>query len=207
MKKNDYVLGIILILAGIFIFLENTNIVPNETYIVVLGIAFLIGYYNKKKTGYLIAGLILTGIGLSQVLDRMVYNLDLSGLLVFIGLGAAFLIVYFTKGKEGFVYPGCILPAIGIHSFLEDLIIGDIGWLFFFLISISFYAIYLLIHRNKGVKWTFILGSILLALSGLFYMTENNIITSSFWKMISYFWPVILILIGIRIIYNNSKKE
>jgi len=207
-NKKDHILGIILILSGIGIFLLNTNILPEEVLLLVLGVGFLVGYYYKKHTGFLIVGLILMAVGTTTLIDEYVLtSMDLTGVFFMWGIGIVFLFLYLTKDIKGFVYPGCILPGIGTYSLLDELYNVDIGWAFFLLLGLSFYLIYAFENRRSKVRWPLIPGTVLLVLSVLLFLASEDIITSSFWRVISYGWPIILILIGGRIIYNNIKLK
>lgn len=207
-KRNDISLGVILIVIGVIVFLLNVNLLPNNVLKLGLGVAFLIAYYYKRQTGYLIAGLILTLLGaISLIEEYVIRDADVTGLFFMWGLGIAFLVMYFSKNIKAFVYPGCILPAIGTYSFVEELFKGDTGWLFFLLLGLAFYAIYLIEHRSTGSNWPLIPGTVLVVLSGVLLLTSKEIITTSFWKVISYIWPIILILVGAKIVYNNSRVK
>lgn len=207
-KRNDFSLGIIFIIIGVVVFLLNTNILPNDVLLVGLGIALLVAYYFKRHLGYLMAGLILAVIGTTSLIEKyLVVQGDLTELFFMWGLGIVFMVLYFSKHIKGFVYPGCILPAIGTYSFLDEVYSIEMGWVFFLLLGIAFYVIYLVEYRNTGSNWPIIPGTVLIILSGLFLLTSKDIINSSFWKTISYIWPVILILVGGKIIYNNSKLK
>jgi len=207
-KRNDISLGVVLIIIGVVVFLLNTNILPNDVLQVGLGIALLIVYYYKKRTGYLIAGTVITLMGVISLLEAyVVKDVDVTEPLFMWGLGIAFLVIYFSKKKRYLIYPGFILPAIGTYSLIEELTNSDIGWAFFLLLGLAFYLIYLVEDRKTGSNWTLIPGTILVLLSVVLLLTSKEIITTSFWKIVSYIWPIILILIGARIIYNNSREK
>lgn len=209
MKKNNTA-GIILIIIGIAFMIHNSNLIDNDILLSILGLGLLVGYYYKKNTGFLISGLVILGIGVNSIADRLIANINLSGFITLTGLGFIFLLLYFANNIKGFVYPGCILPAIGTFSLIDSLLNIDIGWLFFLLLSISFYLIYIFEHRKNNVKWPLIPASILLAFSALTFLTSINIFGIGLWEILIYIWPAILIIIGIRLIYNNknnNKKE
>lgn len=207
-KRKDYTLGIVLILIGLAILLRNTKILSKDVFLIAIGGGFLVGYYNKKQTGYLIAGLILLVLGGTSLAGNYrILNVDMSGFLFLTGLGAVFLALYFGKHITGFIYPGCILIAIGSYTLFDNIFHIEMGWLFFTLLGLAFYAMYLIEHQKVGQRWPLIPGTILIVLSSLFFLTSLEIITDNFWSLISYFWPVILIIVGLRIIYNNRKMN
>jgi len=207
-KRKDYTLGIVLVLIGLAILLRNTKLLSKDIFLVAIGGGFLAGYYNKKQTGYLIAGLILLVLGGTSLAGNYrILNIDMSGFLFLTGLGTVFLALYFAKNITGFIYPGCILIAIGSYTLIDNIFNIQMGWLFFTFLGLSFYAMYLIEHRRIGQRWPLIPGTVLLVLSSLFFLTSLEVITDNFWSLISYFWPVILIIVGLRIIYNNSKMN
>jgi len=207
-KRKDYTLGIVLVLIGLAILLRNTKLLSKDIFLVAIGGGFLAGYYNKKQTGYLIAGLILLVLGGTSLAGNYrILNIDMSGFLFLTGLGTVFLALYFAKNITGFIYPGCILIAIGSYTLIDNIFNIQMGWLFFTFLGLSFYAMYLIEHRRIGQRWPLIPGTVLLVLSSLLFLTSLEVITDNFWSLISYFWPVILIIVGLRIIYNNSKMN
>lgn len=207
MQNKDYTLGIILIIIGIVLFIMNIDFIPNDLLLLALGAIFLVGFYRKKSTGLLIPGLIITAIGFSSLIEDLVRGYDMSSLLFLLFLGIAFLIIYFMKNISGFVYPGCILPAIGIYSFIEDNILNNQEWLFFLMLSFAFYVIYFLEKRRKNIKWPLTVGTIILIFSALIFLTSEDVLNIKIWEVVGYLWPIILIIIGLRIIYNNYKMK
>lgn len=206
-RKKEYTVGIVLILIGALFLLSNlveVSIMVN--FLIIVGTAFLIGYYSKRNTGYLIAGTVILAIGVSEIVDTYILlPVDISGFTVLVALGIAFLILYSTKNIRGFIYPGCFLIAIGLFTLINDSYGYDIPWAFMAFIGIAFYFIYLIETRRDGQKWPLIPGTILIGFSGLLYLILEDVIDVSLWKTLSYIWPALLILAGIKIIYNNTR--
>lgn len=207
--KRNNTIGIVLIVIGMALLLQNTShIAFEDTFFIAIGGAFLIGYYFRRNTGYLIAGMVILVLGATSIIDEYrIASVDLSGVLFLVGLGLVFLILYFAKNIRGFIYPGCILPIIGIFSLLDDMYDVEMAWVFFLGIGLAFFLIYLIDTKKDGSKWPIIPGSILIVISALTYLQENKIIPWNFWETLSYIWPVILIVMGIRIIYNYWKSR
>ncbi|EOD00043.1 hypothetical protein [Caldisalinibacter kiritimatiensis] len=204
--KNDKVLGLILILIGIGVLLLNTNLLPKGVVLAAVGVAFLIGYSNKKITGYLVSGLILIALGIGSIANEFSFTTtDLSGPLFLWALGMAFLVIYFVKNIKGFIYPGCILPAIGTFVLIQDMYDSDLLWVFFLLIALSFFVVYLLEFRKQNVSWPLIPASVLAVISVIFFLISENIISNDFWRIVSYIWPLLLVIAGVRIIYNSRR--
>lgn len=205
--RRDYTIGIVLILiGGLFLLANFTEISMKDSFMILVGLALLIGYYSKRHSGYLIAGLVVLSIGVSQVVDTYkLVSVDISGFTFFVALGIAFLILYFVKNVRGFIYPGCILVAMGLFKLLEEGLGYTMPWAFTLFIGVSFYFVYLIETRRLGQKWPLIPGTILIVISGLTYLVTEDVVTISVWESLSYIWPALLILIGLKIIYNNIK--
>ncbi len=206
-RRRDFTIGVVLILIGGLFLLSNfTEVSMKDSFLVLVGLAFLIGYYLKRHTGYLIAGLVILAIGGSQIVDAYkLVPVDISEFMFLVSLGFVFLLLYFMKNIRGFIYPGCILVTIGLFKLIEDTYGFDMPWAFTLFIGVAFYLIYLIETRRLGQKWPLIPGTILIVISGLSYLMTEEIITISVWETISYVWPALLVLIGVKIIYNNIK--
>lgn len=207
-RKSSNLLGIILILAGIAVFLLNASIVSENGLLILVGIIFLAIYFSKKYTWSLITGMVVIVVGVTTVVDDLLpTKIDLAGFTFLVGLGIVFLILYYSKKITGFVFPGFILPSIGIYTLVSSLYTGETSWAFFFLLGLSFYGIYFAEFMKKGNRWPLIPGTILIGFAGLLYLIFNDIIKDSFWKVVSYSWPALLIIVGIKIIYDNVKHR
>lgn len=206
-KKKDYTVGMVLIVIGVLFLLSNlVKVSIMDNVLILVGAGFLIGYYSKRNTGYLIAGTIILAIGVGQIVDS--YNLvpfDTSGFTFLVTLGIAFLILYFTKNIRGFIYPGFFLIAIGLFTLINDGYGYDIPWAFTLFIGVAFYFIYLIETKRLGQNWPLIPGTILIVISVMLYLILEDVITTSIWETLSYVWPALLILAGLKIIYNNIK--
>lgn len=149
--KNKLLLGLILILLGVF-FLLKTQISDHfSLFLLLAGVFFLILYFITKVYGLLIPGGVLTGLGFGLIYQEK------SSPLFFIFLGLGFILIYLfglIKGKSPLwpIIPGGIMLGIGIY---EELILRDI-------------------------------------------------IPSTFIKKITPYWPVILIIIGLYLIFKKK---
>ncbi len=207
-KKNSDLLGIILILIGIAVFLLNTSLLPENSLLILVGIIFLTIYFSRKYTWSLITGMVVVVVGVTSVVDDLFQTkIDLAGFTFLVGLGIVFLILYYSKRIMGFVFPGFILLAIGMYTLLSSVYHGETSWIFFFLLGLSFYGIYLAEFMKRGSRWPLIPGTILIGFAALLYLTFNNVIKASVWNIISYVWPALLIIIGIKIIFDNVNHK
>lgn len=128
MKKSGIFWGVILIVAGVFLLIDNlTNwrILSMERFwpifILIPGLAFEIAYFSKKDNpGLLVPGGILTVIGLSFFFETFTnwqfaaYTWPIYPLAVAIGL---FQLYLFSKRDRGLLVPVFILTAVSLVSF------------------------------------------------------------------------------------------
>lgn len=213
-RQRSIVPGIILIGLGILFLLNNYNIDIGDWFVLGIGIIFIIAYFTKKKTGFLIAGLILSYLGSLIFLNstRIIHE-ELFGSLVLIVLGLAFLTVYFVKRKTNFIFPGFILPAVGAYTFvmgMENVKNTEVWPLIFMNLSIAFLLIFILGFKTYGFKplisciFLFLIGS-------LAFMTTRGIINEEMWrytlKIVRSFWPVLLIIAGLMVLIKNRRVK
>ncbi|MBZ4646954.1 MAG: hypothetical protein PWR27_540 [Petroclostridium sp.] len=209
-RQKGIVPGVILIGLGILFLLNNYNIDIGDWFVLGVGVAFIIAYFTKRKTGFLIAGLILSYLGSLIFLNNTrLIDEELFGSLVIIMLGLAFLTVYFVKKKTGFVFPGFILPAIGIYNYvmsLENVKQSEVWPLIFMTLAMAFLLIFIFEFKTLGYK-PLIPSVILFAAGSLAFMTIRGIIDKEMWvvflRWMRNFWPLLLILAGILVIFKN----
>ncbi|WHH60244.1 DUF5668 domain-containing protein [Petroclostridium sp. X23] len=209
-RQRSIVPGIILIGLGVLFLLNNYHIDIGDWFMLGVGIAFIVAYFRKKKTGFLIAGLILSYLGSIIFLNNTrIIDEHLFGSLVLTALGLAFLTVYFVKKKTGFVFPGLILPAVGIYNFIIELksVNASEAWpLIFMTLSAAFLLIFIFEFKTYGFR-PLIPSLILFFIGALAFLTIRGIIDEQMWRyslrMIRSLWPVLLILAGIAVIFKN----
>jgi hypothetical protein len=124
MNQRNLVPGLILIGLGVFLAIVELTGVGAEAVVAVIGGAFLVAYAVTRHYGLLIAGGIMTGLGLGIVWETQVFE---SGAAVLIGLGAGFLSVYLidllvrhSTARWWPVIPGGLLVTIGVFVGLEE---------------------------------------------------------------------------------------
>lgn len=208
MEGKDYTLGVVLIFIGIMFFLLNLNVLSFNWVLLILGIAFLVAYGFKRQTGYLAAGLILLAISIVSIIDQYTFtNVNIKGFVFLWIIGIASLVMYSRYRTRGYLIFGCILPAIGTYTLIDEMSYGDTAWVLFLFLAIALYIIYQVDYKKIGVTWPRNLSIILLVLSGLFLLSSKTVVQFKFWKVISYLWPILLIIIGGRIIYNMKRTN
>lgn len=208
MEGKDYTLGVVLIFVGIMFFLLNLNVLSFNWLLLILGIAFLAAYGFKRQTGYLAAGLILLAISIVSIIDQYAFtNVNIKGFVFFWIIGIASLVMYSRHKTRGYLIFGCILPAIGTYTLIDEMSYGDTAWVLFLFLAIALYIIYLVDYKKIGLSWPRSLSVIMFVLSGLFLLSSKTVVKFKFWKFISYLWPILLIIIGGRIIYNMKRTN
>lgn len=110
--------GLVLIAVGLGLFLlDRFEGIGDEAILLVIGSAFLIGYFVQKRYGLLIPAGVLLGLGAGGAVDR---RLNDYGDPTVIGLGAGFVAIFLIsriyEGKAHWwpLIPGGVLLAVGI---------------------------------------------------------------------------------------------
>jgi hypothetical protein len=135
-------------------------------------------------------------------------------------LGAAFLIVYFVLGGRkrygniGFLIPGVILPAMQVLKLADDYHASERTEiiLVFGMLSACFLAIYL-IHSfwfkefSRGKRSWPLYVSLSLILFGVIVYAAEYYNWSFGVILLGNTWPIILVLVGIRLLYKALKID
>lgn len=163
-----------------------------------------------KKRNDLAGGIVLVGLGLFFLAGRLV-NLDNWALLFLPALGAIFMIWGILAREGGLMIPGGIISGIGWGSYL---IAGpyavdsglDEGGLFMIIFGLGFMSITLfsLIFARQTHWWALIPGGII---SGIGATIMFGGVFLDALEFLGNFWPVILILIGIYVIFQASRSK
>lgn len=206
MKDKDYSLGVFLIFIGILFLLLNLNIISFEWLLFMLSIGVLIGYFMKKHLGYLVLGLVLLGISSIMLLNKYIFiGINIENFLFLWIFGVISLILYGRQKSNALLIIGMLLIALGANNLVEELIAGDLNWVLYLFFGIAFYIIYLIGYRKSKIEWPKHLGTIMIIVSLLFLLSSKKMLTLGFWQFIFYLFPILLIAIGIKIIYNAKK--
>lgn len=206
MNWKGYLSGISLIFAGLLFLLLNLNILTFEWMIFALSIGILIGYLVKRHMGYLILGLILLGISLMSILDQYVFiGIDIRSFLFLWIFGIICLAVYGKQKTRILLIIGLLLIALGINNLINELVDFDVKWTLYLLFGIAFFTVYLIGYRKDKIEWPKYLGIAMFLISIPSIISSYTSIEFGFWKFVFYILPVVLIIVGIRIIYNAKK--
>lgn len=208
MDKNNYFLGIFLIILGILLLLLKFKLITFQWIFLILSIGLIIAYFFQKHSGYLISGLTLLVFSLISLLNKHILpGVNIKAFLYLFVIGIIFLILYFKQKNNILLILGFILPALGIYILMKRVGL-EIGiWVLWLLIGIAFYVIYGVGYNKSGIEWPRYLARIIIVISILAWLSSK--ITGKFKliKMILYLGPILLIILGIRIIYNVIKLK
>ena len=162
-----------------------------------------------KKRNDLAGGIVLIGLGLFFLVGRLV-NLDNWALLFLPALGAIFMIWGILAREGGLMIPGGIISGIGwgsyfIASSTLDTSLDD-GGLFMVIFGLGFMSITLfsLIFAHETHWWALIPGGII---SGIGAAIMFGGVFLQALEALGTYWPVILILVGIYVIFQASRGK
>jgi hypothetical protein len=205
--------GTVLILGGVLFLLQNFNIlqVGDLFWAILLGLVgiYIMTIYFTNRTNWwaLIPGITLIDlaivVGLQVILPGM--KDFWTGSLFLAGIGLAFLVVYLNNRSFWWaIIPGGVLFTLAIVAGLSDTIPGlETGGIFFLGIGATFALLGVLPTEGSvpthSLRWAFIPAAVLIIMGLL--------ITAASASLINYFWPVVLILGGIYLIFHSLKSR
>ena len=208
MRKEDYAFGFFLIFIGVLFLLLNLNVLSFEWLLFLLSLGLIAGYFLKDKLVYLISGLVLLAISLIYILNEYAFpGVNIKSFLFLWIFGIISLVLYSRQRSKGLLMFGTILPALGTYSLIEELSYRNVSWTLYLLFGIAFFVIYLVGYKSSGIEWPKHLSLAMIVVSILFLINTKTAMEIKFWKFINYLWPIIIILLGIRIIYNIMKAR
>ena len=121
LKPNQILVGIIVMLIGVFSLLRiYISFNFGMLLILVIGLALLLLYQQKKTVWALFAGGYMTFFGLMQLLTWVGFGPGVHTIagMFFIVPGVIFMTLYFDKNKRGLLIPSCILLWFGLYFVL-----------------------------------------------------------------------------------------
>ncbi len=200
-KTFSLMLGLLLIAGGIFYFFRDViTISYGAVCSIILGAAFTITYFKKKKGWYLLPGIYLLFFGIARAFlyELPAYNYIATSVFFF-APGTIFLIFYFSsEGKKAFLTFGLLLMSIGMCALLSALDMPDDINIFLLCIGSAFVINYI-VGLNYENTSTLVIGVILMLLSVRKLLSEygfTDIIIS-----------VLLIIAGFAVIIKALFKK
>jgi hypothetical protein len=163
---------------------------------------------SKPSKNSLAAGLILVTIGLGMLLFQLI-NLPLLFPLV---LGTVFLASGIITRKAGLLIPGGIIGGVGLGVLVTQSAwaapVGTLqsGGVFLLAFALGWFLIALLskLFTDETQTWALIPGAIMAVIGGLTLAGEAGL---RILEQAGRFWPAILVLIGLRILYRGWKER
>jgi hypothetical protein len=207
MKRIDprLLIGLLLIVGGALSLLDVQGIISDAGGIfwgLVFGagaLAFLYLLFTDRANNWWAAfpGFTLLGLAASSLQPDSLEAYD--GLVFFAGLSMAFWWVYFSDPQRWWaIIPAGVLLTLGIVSALEDVTGFDSGGSFFLGLGLTFILVAVL-PGGRSRTWALIPGTILLLFGAL--------LGTPFLGLAEYFWPAILIVLGVFFIIRFFRNE
>lgn len=197
--------GSFLILAGLLFLLQNVFNLPLgglfwAALLALGGLLFLSVYLNNRQHWWaLIPGFTLLGVAATVFVNNFFPLLDdiSGGLFVLGGIGLAFAAVYLSDRRNWWaIIPAGVMLTLAIISVLDQLFIGfDSGGILFLGLALTFVLVALLPNPHGQMSWAWY-PAVVLAVIGL-------IIAAASQNLLRYFWPLILILGGLILIFRT----
>lgn len=158
---------------------------------------------REINQGTLLAGVVLILIGIVFLLIN--FNL-IGGEAFLIALGAAFLVAFVLTRNLGFLIPGMILFWLGIAVTIieQDLFPAiDDGSFVLVALGLAFLLIFAFMPRRHW--WPLIPGGILLFIGIM--ITLEDFLPFSFGQLMAFFWPALLIVIGLWLVIRQLLRR
>ncbi len=164
---------------------------------------------SKKNRSKILVGIILILLGIYFLLVNLGLWRGLAANLFLVVLGICLIAAFYISKKAiGFLIPGFVFTFVGIVVTLlqSGLIEQSKYWpLILSATALAFICVYFLGTRKDEI-WPLVLGILLLILSGLLFATTFGVIDWDFWRLLGYFWPILLIFLGIWVLLRPLKS-
>jgi hypothetical protein len=210
--RSNYrvILGLLLILAGALLTLQQLNMIPGNWGDVVFGIGYLVGtvffislFLNDRGQWWAaLLGFIFLGLTLAQTMDLVFpQGADWGGAIFLLMIGLGFLSVYaLDRNMWWAIIPGGVMLSLTALVLVEETNL-DIGFepagILFVGMGLTFLALTMLRIEGQRLSWA-IWPAIPLFLLGLFVGLES----SQAW---SYVWPSLIILLGLYFVWGSLR--
>lgn len=155
-----------------------------------------------------VGGIVLVIIGVLLLMGTFDL-IDFHWSIFLVIFGALFFVTAIRSADKGGVFPGTILLLTGLLFYLKDqYIIHDsmyyIWPLFLVIVGIAFFVLF--IFRSK--EWGLMIPGGILIIGGMIFLAHNyDMFPYNPFRMILHYWPVILILIGIKLLIDGRRRD
>jgi len=203
--RTDFV-GIAMIVSGLFFLLVNFKLIPVSDFVLarVLGILFIVvgliflflsgagswmSWFIIPAGELITCGIVTLILGLSGIL-----SLD-SAAFFALGLGLSFLILFYSLRSHWWM----LIPSGFSIGAAAGILVGNhfppIGWhpvIPLFFLGVAFLVIYLYSVQRQRMRWSLLVGLIIISVSLLYLLG----IFLAHWSIL---WPIVLLLAGLLI--------
>lgn len=208
-KESNAIWGILLIVGGLLFLLQNLGILRGLAalmWVVLFGAAGLFFLYLFLKDlasnwWAAIPGCTLLGLSATVFFDELGprFLLPITGPLFLFSIGFGFALVYLANSQNWWaMIPAGVMTTLGVVAGIDAFGLRwvDSGGIFFVGLGLTFLLLGVLpAHGEKGLRWAFIPGVILLVMGIL--------IGTPFIGAFGYLWPLVLIVGGAFLIWRN----
>lgn len=201
--------GSFLILAGLLFLLQNVFNLPLgglfwAALLALGGLVFISVYLNNRLHWWaLIPGFTLLGVAATVFVNNFFPLLDdiSGGLFVLGGIGLAFAAIYLADRRNWWaIIPAGVMFTLAAISVLDQLLVGfDSGGLLFLGLALTFVLVAILPNPQGQMTWAWY-PAVVLAVIGLIIAVASQ-------NLLRYFWPLILILGGLVLIFRTLVKR
>lgn len=205
-------IGILLILAGVLLGLQQFDILSGTANDALLALAFgagvvifaLIFFQDRRNWWAALAAFIFAGLTSLFLLDLLLpAQTELGGPLFLFMMSLGFLMVFLLNRIMWWaLIPGGVLLSVALTALLDEVAqdVGfDPGGILFVGIGLTFLLLYLLRFEGQRLTWA-ILPAIPLLLLGLFVGLGN----ADLWNFI---WPGLIILLGLYFVISTLRRK
>lgn len=201
--------GLLLVLAGGLLLLQNLNLLPFKDLVwgvvwtiafALAGIAFMMAFLqDRAKWWAVIPGLTLLGISMVILLSTIFPE----GTGAWVGgvflamIGLAFWLVYLTNRDFWWaIIPGGALVTLGLVAGATALWNGiELGGLFFVGLGATFALVAVVPTPQGQMRWAFIPATVLLVMGLLIWLSATS--------LINYLWPLALMAAGVFLLWRT----
>ena len=212
-QNNQFVIGIIIIVVGLLILLNNLDIfnLSEQLFwgvvIAGLGINFLRLHKQKPEhRGLIWMGLIFIVIGTITILDSFIYFTDeIFGTMFLWFISAIFISVYIKNNLNWWaLIPGGIFLILGAIVIIESyrLLPDDLlGFVFLFGFSLIFWFLYLIKDEKNKLEWAKYPAAIFAIIS---FFVLSFVWNSS---LSNFIFPISIILLGLYFLLKGFQSK
>jgi hypothetical protein len=208
-RTMNIVWGSIIILLGVFLLLITTDVIDisfNASwlfgFLFFLAFIFFMGiYFSMRREQFwpLIPGIIMLGLSLLILSEEISLRGPIGAGLFMLFIGLSFLTVYVFHSEHWWaVIPGGMVGSVSLVIFFGDLL--GVG-LMFLGMGVTFIALYFILLGTEDKHWWPLIPGSILAFMGILFLFFGPI------EFGNYILPIALIIVGIILIVQSSRKK